>query len=97
MLVDDDPLRVHEESLRGAIDAPVDRNTAATIDRDRLVRVAELHEPAARLGIVILPVKTDDRHDPGTVHIEQRLVLLAALTAPGSPDIEQVPVSLEVR
>src|SRR5579864_5935571 len=96
MLVHHDALRAHEECFRRAVHAPVDRHAAAVIGPDPLVGIAELREPGDRLRIIVLPVEADDGHDSGPLYLEQHLVLLTAFSAPGAPDIEQVPVTLEI-
>src|SRR5207247_1052906 len=91
ILVYDDPLRVYQKGLRRAVHAIVDGCAALAIDGDGLVGIAELSEPRARLGILVLPVQADDRHDPGLTHFQQHAVLRSALAAPRAPHVEQVP------
>src|SRR5579862_8498476 len=96
MLVDHDATRIDQERLRSAVDSPVDRHAPGSVHGDGLIRVAELREPGARVTLVVFPVETDQRDHAGALYLQESLVLGAALPAPRTPDVEEVPAALEV-
>ena len=57
MLVGDLAVLADDEGLRHAVDAPVDRRAAGFVDADRLERIAEIAEEAARVFRLVLVVQ----------------------------------------
>ncbi|EEF93540.1 hypothetical protein CATMIT_01828, partial [Catenibacterium mitsuokai DSM 15897] len=89
-------LGVDQEGFRRAVDAPVDRGLAFVIGDHDEVGIAELLQPAQRVGVLVLPVEADHAHALGLGEAGQHRVLVAAGRAPAAPDVEQVGRAAQV-
>ena len=88
LLVDDGAVALDDESLRRAIEAPIDGRSARSIGTDGGERIAEAGEKTARIVRLVLVV---DAEKPDAVipsEFEKLRVLLAAWRAPGREEVD---------
>ena len=89
MLVADLALGVDDEGFGRTVNPPVDRHPAVGVEGIGDVGVAQIAQPLAGGGAVVLVVESVDVHLAGLGQFHQNLVLGAAGHAPGGPDVEQ--------
>ena len=89
LLVPDPSATIDDERFRYTGDAEVDPGPRRRVARDAGVGVAELRQPAAPRGGIVLPVDAVDRH-AARGDLEQHRVLGRARRAPRGEQVEQV-------
>ncbi len=91
-----DAVGADQERLGRAVDAPVDTDAAIGVETGRNVRIAQIANPAQRLGFRVAPVDAVDRHFVFGRQLQQEAVLCAATGTPGSPDVHQRELACQV-
>ena len=88
MFQPDNALFIDDKGFRGTIDTPVDSHPSIFIERDRLVGVAELVQPAQRIGPFVLVVQAIDGDLASAAEVAKVLKLGQSGRARGGRDIE---------
>ena len=79
---------VDHERFRDAVHAEIDTEATVAIGDAKFVGVAELLEPAERVGALVLVVQADDQNTLVARQRHQQRMLFAARGAPGRPHVE---------
>src|SRR5207342_172174 len=84
----DDSVGVDKEGLRCAVDAPVQCVATILVRNDDPVRIAELLQPAQCVGVIVLPVVTDDAHALALGETRDHRMFVTARWTPAAPDVQ---------
>ena len=89
MLVGDAPVRVDDEGLRHAVDAPVDTDATVGVGAGARVGITELGKPGLGLPGLVLVVDSVNRNDVSTRELCEQRMLVAARHAPGGEHVHE--------